>query len=218
MVCFNTSRLKIGPTPDAAGLGQSPGGKLIARFGGPRAGVTCVGRQSMVQWKKDISACGEKNSPSPWSSPRGEEITLAALAVHHRASTSGDQCLSAPDPFSGCVLSTASCDTAWFSASRRGTGGIPKESNQVQANAFHRRDAETMRRDCGVEEGARERVGVSGGIRRGQSNQKRLNAKGLRRKVGEGGGKESNQVQADAFFSRVLGEGCQPPPRSFSTK
>jgi hypothetical protein len=91
MVCIDTSRLKIGRPPDAGGLGRSGAGILIGRFRGPRESVACAGRQSLGQWEKDISACGEKSSPSPWSSPPGEEITFAALAVHRRASTSGDQ-------------------------------------------------------------------------------------------------------------------------------
>jgi hypothetical protein len=80
MVCRNTSRLKIGRSARPAGLGQLPSGILIGRFSGPRESVACAGRQSLGQRGKDISACGEKSSPSPWSSPRGEEI-LHSLCV-----------------------------------------------------------------------------------------------------------------------------------------
>ena len=78
-MCTHISRLKIGRPPDAEGLVQSPAGILMGRFGGPREGVACAGRQSLGQWERDISACGEKSSPSPWSSPPGEEIISAAL-------------------------------------------------------------------------------------------------------------------------------------------
>jgi hypothetical protein len=200
-MCLCTSRLKIAPTPDA--------GIFIGRFSGHCEGVACAGRQSPGQWKKDISACGEKSSPSPWSSPQGEEITLTAFAVHRLPSTSGDQRLSAAAPFSGYVLSSASCE-AGLSASRRGTAGIAKESNQVQAIDFHRRDAET-RRDCGVGESARERVEMSGGTRRSGSNLRGLAA--LRDKSGIFGANwsESNLVQAK-IFSGLSGAGWETPP------
>jgi hypothetical protein len=86
-MCLSTSRLKIGPTPDA--------GIFIGRFGSPREGVACAGRQSLGRWEKDISACGEKNWPSPCSSPPWRGNNIRCLAVHRRPSTSGDQGLSA---------------------------------------------------------------------------------------------------------------------------
>jgi hypothetical protein len=84
--------------------------------------------------------------------------------------------------------------------SRRKIGeGGGNESNQVQANDFHRRDAET-RRDCEVGEDARERVVVSGTGGRSGSNLRGF--ANLRDKNGIFGGsrRESNQVQAIAFF------------------
>jgi hypothetical protein len=95
MVCRNTSRLKIGRPPDAEDLGQSRAGILMGSFSCPREGVACAGRQSLGLWERDISACGEKSSPSPWSSPRGEEIHIRCLVVHRLPSTPGDQGLSA---------------------------------------------------------------------------------------------------------------------------
>jgi hypothetical protein len=81
MVCIDTSRLRIGRPLHAEGLGRSGAGKLIGRFSGPREGVACAGRQSPGQGEEDISACGEKSSPSPWSSPRGEETTSELALV-----------------------------------------------------------------------------------------------------------------------------------------
>ena len=100
MLGMHISRMRIGRPPDAEDLGheahgRSGAGKLITRFSGRREGVACAGRQSLGQGGRDISACGEKSSPSPWSSPRGEEIHIRCLAVHCRPSTSGDQGLSA---------------------------------------------------------------------------------------------------------------------------
>ena len=160
-----------------------------------------------------VSACGEKSSPSPWSSPRRRGNNIRCLAVHRRPSTSGDQALSAaagrpiqcerpnaiPSPGGeGQDEGELPAPKAVTSFSR---GGSPQqiESNLVRVRNFHRGDAEA-RRGCGVGEGARERVVVSGDGGRGESNQKRLKAKGLRRKVGEGGTDESNQVQAIDFF------------------
>jgi hypothetical protein len=97
-------------------------------------------------------------------------------------------------------------------ATLRDEGGIfganRGESNQVQAIAFHRRDAET-RRNCEVEENAPQRVGVSGGTRRSGSNRERLEAKGLRLKADAGSRRESNQVQAIAFFLADAGSGAR---------
>jgi hypothetical protein len=171
MMCLRASRLKIGRSARPAGLGQLPSGILIGRFSGPRESVACAGRQSLGQRGKDISACGEKSSPSPWSSPN-----LGGLAAWR--------------------------DESGIFGANRG------ESNQVQANELHRRDAEA-RKDCGVGEGTRERVEASGDGGRGESNQERLEAKGLRRNICDGGGNESNQVQANAFFLGDAGVGAR---------
>jgi hypothetical protein len=89
----------------------------------------------------------------------------------------------------------------------------PRESNLVQVKIFHRRDAEA-RRECEVGETARERMDMSCGTRRGDSNLGGLAA--LRDKIGIFGGsrRESNLVQA--FFSRVLGSGREPPPGGYA--
>jgi hypothetical protein len=287
-MCLRTSRLKVGPSPDAAGRGQSPAGILIRRFSGPREGVACASRQSVGQRGKDISACGEKSSPSPWSSPPGEEITTADLGAavyrirrsidrvrrwdwrsneqrfpglkarkviargeaqrspgerpsigprpvrpEHRCiecvGLSGLRISAPPDPGPpgrAVTLQAFGPDSNSLSLKFgynyaaplelgnfdnfkdlelhlcRAAGaaeGKPKESNPVQANDFHRRDAET-RRSCGVEEGARERGVASGAGGRSGSNLRGLAP--LRDKTGIFGANrgESNQVQAIALF------------------
>ena len=95
MVCRNTSQLETGRPPEAEDIGLSRVGKLIWAFNGPCEGVARADCRSLGKPEREISACGEKSSPSPWSSPPGEEITFAAVAVHRRPSTSGDQGLSA---------------------------------------------------------------------------------------------------------------------------
>jgi hypothetical protein len=76
----------------------------------------------------------------------------------------------------------------------------PKESNLVQANAFHRRDAVT-RRDCGVG-GVRERVEVSGGTRRGDSDLGGFAALRDKCEIFGASRGESNLVQAKDFHRR----------------
>jgi hypothetical protein len=95
MMCLRASRLKIGRSSDAEGRVRAGAGIVIRSFSGSREGVACAGRQSLGQCEKDISACGEKRSPSPWSSPRRRGNNIRCLAVHRRASTSGDHDLSA---------------------------------------------------------------------------------------------------------------------------
>jgi hypothetical protein len=161
-MCRCTSRLKGGRPPDAEGLGRSRAGILVGSFSGPREGVACAGRQSLGQWERDISACGEKSSPSPWSSPRGEEMPSAdsGLTVDPiRRSIDGvrprDCRSSNPQPNAipspggeGQDEGELPAPKAVTSLSRGGSPG-QIESNLVQANDFHRRDAET-RRDCEV--------------------------------------------------------------------
>jgi hypothetical protein len=83
-----------------------------------------------------------------------------------------------------------------------------RESKLVQVKNLHRRDAET-RRECGMRDRAQERVKVSGGTRRGDSNLGGLAF--LRDKSGIFGGsrRESNQVQAIAFFFAGAGIGAR---------
>jgi hypothetical protein len=225
MVCIDTSRLKIGRPPDAEGRGQSRAGILIRRFSGPREGVAYAGRQSLGQGVKDISACGEKSSPSPWSSPPWRGNNIRCLAVHRRPSTSGDQGLRAaagrpihrehpnaiPSPGGeGQDEGELPAPKAVISHSR-GRSPVQIESKLVQVKSFHRRDAET-RRNCEVGESTRKRVEVSGGTRRGDSNLRGLAS--LRDESGIFGANrsESNQVQANDFFSRAPGAGRAPPP------
>jgi hypothetical protein len=204
-MCRNTSRLKIGHPPDA--------GIFIGGGGGPREGVACAGRQSVGPWGKDISACGEKSSPSPWSSPRGEEINIRRLAVHRRPGTSDDQGLLAaagrpiqcerpnaiPSPGGeGQDEGELPAPKAVISLSHGGSPG-QIESKLVQVKNFHRRDAET-RRDCGVGEDARERVEASGGTRRSGSNLRGLAA--LRDKSGIFGAQRGASNLVQAFFFR----------------
>jgi hypothetical protein len=182
-MCLRTSRLRIGRPPDAAGLGQSRAGILIGRFSGPRESVACAGRQSLGQGGKDISACGEKSSPSPWSSPPRRGNSIGCLAVHRRLGTSGDQGLSAavgrpilcerpntiPSPGGeGQDEGELPAPKAVTSLLRGGSPG-QIESKLVQVKSFHRRDAET-RRDCQVGEKATERAKVPGEAGRGDSN------------------------------------------------
>jgi hypothetical protein len=139
-----------------------------------------------------VSASGEKRSPLFLSSyPRRRDRVGNS---HGFGFPTAERC-----HVNGCALSPASCEALWFSVGRVGTGGNPQESNQVQPIAFHRGEAET-RRKCDVGEGARERLEVSGGTRRGDSNPRGL--ANLRDKSGIFGGsrRESNQVQAIAFF------------------
>ena len=76
MLGMHISRMRIGRPPDAEDVGQSHAGTWIWVFKDPRDGVACAGRQSQGQREGNISACGEKGSPSPWSSPprRGDNI------------------------------------------------------------------------------------------------------------------------------------------------
>jgi hypothetical protein len=222
MVCINTSWLKIGPTPDAGGLGQLPPGILIGRFSGPRESIACDGRQSLGQWGKDISACGEKELALTLvlSPRRGDHIRC--LAVHRLPSTSRDQGLRAtagrpiqcerpnaiPSPGGeGQDEGELAAPKAVISLSRGGSPG-QIESNPVQVEIFHRPDAET-RREC-----ARERMEMSGGAPPGDSNLGDFAAWRDESGIFSANWSESNLVQANAFFSRVLGAGRELLPRS----
>jgi hypothetical protein len=207
MVCIDTSRLKNGRPPNAKGRGWLSAGILIRRFSDPRDGVACAGRQSLGRWEKDISACGEKSSPSPWSSPPGEKITFAALAVYRQPSTSGDQRLSA------AAGRPIQCERPNAIPSPGGEGQDEGELPAPKAVAlslvpgsFHRREAET-RSDCGVGESARERVEMSGNAARGGSNLRGLAAWREKSEIFGANRGESNQVQAVAFF-RESGDQC----------
>ena len=93
--CAGLSGLGISAPPDPALQAGLSHRRPSALRPVPAIGVACAGRQSLRQWEKDISACGEKSSPSPWSSPPWRGNNIRCLAVHRRAGTSGDQGLSA---------------------------------------------------------------------------------------------------------------------------
>ena len=162
MVCINTSRLNIGRPPDAEDRAQSGAGKLLWGLNAPREGVACAGCQSLGQRERDISACGEKSSPSPWSSSRGEEITSAdsGFAVYRtRRSTMDrvsrwaidrarrlDRQSSDPHPNAIPSLGGEGQDEGELAAPKaviplpRGSSPGQGESNQVQVEHFHHAD------------------------------------------------------------------------------
>jgi hypothetical protein len=196
-MCLCASRLKIGRPPDAGEPGQIPAGILIGRFRGPPEGIPCAGRQSLSQWEKDISACGKKSSPSPCSSPRGEEKssgTHIGLAVQPPNAAMSTDALCPQQVVKLC----GSARDVWERPEFRTS---PTKSKQM-------RFIVEMRRGCTVGEDVRERVDMSGGTRRGDSNLGGFAA--LRDKIGIFGGsrRESNQVQAN-FFSGALGGGAR---------
>jgi hypothetical protein len=93
--CAGLSGLGISAPPDPALQAGLSHRRPSALRPVPAIGVACAGRQSLRQWEKNISACGEKSSPSPWSSPRRRGNNIRCLAVHRRPSTPGDQGLRA---------------------------------------------------------------------------------------------------------------------------
>jgi hypothetical protein len=207
MMCLRTSRLKIGRPADAEGRVRAGAGILIGRFSGPREGVACAGWQSRGQGEKDISACGEKISPSPWSSPRGEEkpsadsgfaidrVRWLVERVRRLDCRSNEKRPHAIPPPGG---------------EGQDEGELPAPKAVILSSvpgSFHRGGAE-MRRDCGMGASARERVGVSGDGGRGDSNLRGLAAWRDENGIFGASQGESNLVQAEIFFG-ALGSGAQ---------
>ena len=177
-----------------------------------------------------VSACGEKSSPSPWSSTPGEEITSADSGVavdrvrrstidrvsrwaidraQRRDRRSSDQhpnAIPSPGGEGQDEGELPAPQAVMFLSGGRSAG--QGKSNLVQVKHFHRGGAEAPRK-FRVGEDTAERVEMPCGARRADSRLGGLAAWRDESGIFGANRSESNQVQAVAFFLAGAGVGAR---------